>query len=122
MSERSRNSWRDNPVFQARMWKKGINPYREYLEKLSPEEYAEHLEQRRKRRQMKKMMEEVVQAQAAGWVAMFNNAAVKLLERAVETGDAQAFATVYDRLIGKPTLTVDAELSEKPVLPWQDDD
>lgn len=122
MSEKSENSWKTNPRFLAQQWKKGVSPYKEFLKNLSPEEYAEHLEQRRKRKQMKRMMEEVVQAQAAGWVAMFNNAAVKLLERAVETGDAQAFMAVYDRIIGKPTLNIDAELAEKPTLPWHDDD
>jgi type III secretory pathway component EscR len=108
--------------FIDQQWKKGVNPYRVFLESLTPEEYKAHLEERKHRRQLKRAMEEVFAAQTSSWLALLNNSAAKLLQRAAETGDPQAFVAVYDRLIGKPTLNIDAELSEKPVLPWRDDD
>lgn len=75
--------------------------------KLTPEQKEQEKLKRAQRKSMRKAMAEVVQAQQAQWVALFNNAALELMKKAIEDKDPQAFTAVYDRLVGKPDTNVD---------------
>ena len=102
-------------------WQPGATPYKDYLEKLTPEEYEAHLEQRRKRKEMRTVMKKVTEEFQSIWVSQLHNAAWKILERARDTGDAVAFAAVWDRIIGKTHHIEVDNISDKP-LPFKDDD
>jgi hypothetical protein len=41
---------------------------------------------------------------------------VSVLKKAIDTGDSAALAVVFDRIIGKPTETIQSEVTT--VLPW----
>ncbi len=102
-------------------WKPGEAPYADFLKSLSPEEYATHLAARRRRKEMRTVMKKVTEEFQSIWVSELHNAAWKLLERARNTGDAVAFAAVWDRIVGKSqTIEID-NISDKP-LPFKDDD
>jgi len=101
-------------------WKPGEAPYRDYLNKLTPEEYQAHLAQRRRRKEMRTTMKKVTQEFQSIWVSELHNAAWRLLEKAKD-GDPVAFAAVWDRIVGK-TQTIEIDnISDKP-LPFKDDD
>ena len=102
-------------------WKPGDTPYADYLNSLTPEEYQQHLEDRRRRKEMKTVMKQVTEEFQSIWVSELHNAAWKLLERARDTGDPVAFAAVWDRIIGKHYKEADIEDMDKP-LPFKDDD
>ena len=91
----------------APLWQPGKAPYAEWLRTLTPEEKETHLNERKIRKSMKQAMKEVVEAQQAEWLARINNAMVSVIDKAEREGDAQALATVYDRIIGKPDSQVD---------------
>jgi len=103
-------------------WKPGQTPYATFLSNLKnndPAGYERHLLERKQRKMIKNAMREVVNAQQAQWITLFHNGALKLLDKAVENGDAQAYGVLYDRIIGKPTETINTETDL--VLPWNDD-
>ena len=50
-------------------WKPGEAPYRDYLNKLTPEEYQAHLAQRRRRKEMRTTMKKVTQEFQSIWVS-----------------------------------------------------
>lgn len=89
------------------LWEPGKAVYSEWLKTLTPEEKQIHLLERKQRKTMKKAMAEVIESQKEAWLAKMNNALDAVLTRAVETGDATALATVYDRIIGKPDTNLD---------------
>lgn len=103
----------------APLWEPGKAPYADYLKSLTPEEKEKHLAARRAKKSMRKAYEQVILSQQEQWLARINQGILAVLEKAIQTGDAQALATVYDRIIGKPVDTVATE-SGKP-LPWNDD-
>lgn len=100
-------------------WNPGHAPYAEWLKKLTPEQRAAHLQKRREKKAMKQAMKEVVEEYQHRWVAEMNMAAWKVLQRARETGDPQAFIAVYDRIIGRPQ---EAQQDDNRPLPWSDAD
>ena len=93
--------------------KKGQDLYGDYLRKLTPEERAQHFQNRKlkavKDKAIKQAWEETIAAQKEKWIALFNNKALELLEN----GNGADFANVFDRTIGKPTehSKVDATVS-----------
>lgn len=97
----------------TKLWEPGTAPYAEWLKTLTPEERAQHMLERKQRKSMKKAMQEVIEANQAQWIATFNNAAVKLMQKSLEDGDAQAFIAVYDRFVGKPDSNVDVTSNGK---------
>ena len=99
---------------------KGNNAYGDFLRSLTEEEYAEHLEQRRKRKSMRAAMKRVAEEHQEIWVSQLHNAAYRLLERAIVNQDPGAVATVWDRLVGKPDVKIDVTSDNKP-LPFNDD-
>jgi len=103
-------------------WQPGDTPYAAFLKNLrdnDPEGYQAHLLERKQRKLIRNAMKEVVDAQRAKWIAMFHNSALKLLEKAVESGDAAAYAILHDRYIGKPAETINSDTNL--ILPWADD-
>lgn len=104
---------------QKNRFKPGNSHYRDFINSLSPEEYQQHLAERRRRKAMRQAMETVQNEFQSEWISAIHNAAWKTLQRALETGDPVAFATVYDRVIGKPAQK-DAADTERP-LPFSDD-
>jgi hypothetical protein len=86
---------------------------------LTPEEKAAHLKKRRERKAMRQVMREVVEEYQTQWAAEMHNAAWAVLMKARDQGDAQAFATVFDRIVGRPT---EVRTDEGRVLPWSDQD
>tara|TARA_R110000772_G_scaffold29399_1_gene73458 strand:+ start:1317 stop:1670 length:354 start_codon:yes stop_codon:yes gene_type:complete len=105
-----------------KQWKPGEAPYRDFLNKLTPEEYTAHLEARRRRKEMRTVMKKVTEEFQSIWVSELHNAAWKLLERARNTGDAVAFAAVWDRIIGKESSNIDLTIDQNKPLPFKDDD
>lgn len=99
------------------LWKPGQCPpsalYIRNLKENDPEAYKEHLAQRKARKSMKQAMKATVEEQQEKWIAMFNNAAAKLMQQAMDNGDTQAFIAVYDRFIGKPDTSVDVTSNGK---------
>jgi hypothetical protein len=102
----------------APLWKPGQAPYSTWLKTLTKEEMDQHLLERKQRKMIKLAMKEVVDAQQAKWITLFHNGALKLLNKALENGDAQSYAILYDRFIGKPTDTINTETDM--ILPWSD--
>ena len=91
----------------------GEHRYDKILKKMTPEEKAAHLAERkvRKEKKMKELsrrqaFEEVLNAQKAQWVAEANNIMVAQVRKAKE-GDTQAFNAVMAYLIGKPETQID---------------
>ena len=99
---------------------KGNNAYGDYLAGLTDEEYAAHLELRRKRKSMRAAMKKVAEQHQEIWISQLHNAAYRCLEKAIVNQDPVAFATVWDRLVGKPDIKVDVTSDDKP-LPFNDD-
>lgn len=104
---------------QKHRFKPGNSCYKDFINSLSPEEYQEHLAERRRRKAMRQAMQTVANEFQSEWISAIHNAAWKTLQRALETGDPVAFATVYDRIIGKPDKTQISE-EDRP-LPFSDD-
>jgi hypothetical protein len=108
-----------NPIPNARPWKPGDSPYADYLNRLTVEERAAHLKKRREKKAMRQVMREVVEEYQTEWAAEMHNAAWAVLMKARNTGDAQAFATVFDRIVGRPQ---EARADDARALPWTDQD
>jgi hypothetical protein len=105
---------------QIHRFPKGNNAYRDFLDSLTPEEYTLHLDERRKRKSMRAAMERVQNEYQDVWVSQLHNAAFRCLEKAMVHGDPVAFATVFDRIVGKPMQKIEVNSDEKP-LPFSDD-
>ncbi len=99
---------------------KGNDSYARFLKGLTEEEYAAHLEERRKRKSMRQAMERVQNEYQDIWISQLHNAAFRCLEKAMVHGDPVAFATVFDRIVGKPTQKIELNSDDKP-LPFDDD-
>lgn len=99
-----------------------VNNYSTILNKMTPEEYEAHLEERRLRK-LKKMeeksrkqaFEEVLNAQKAQWIAEANNAMVAQMKEA-KLGNTAAFNAVMSYLIGKPDSQVDITSNGNTVM------
>lgn len=98
----------------------GNNAYRDFLETLTPEAYEQHLAERSKRKSMRQAMERVQNEYQDIWISQLHNAAFRCLEKAMIHGDPVAFATVFDRIVGKPTQKIEVN-SEARALPFTDD-
>ncbi len=105
---------------QAHQFPKGNRSYGDYLAGLTEEEYQSHLEERRKRKSMKANMKRVAEEHADIWISQLHNAAYRCLEKAIVNQDPVAFATVWDRIIGKSSQTIDINSDDRP-LPFNDD-
>jgi lysyl-tRNA synthetase class I len=103
------------------MWKPGETPYVEFLKKLTPEQKAAHLKERRERKAMRNAMKEVQQEFQNVWLSELHNAAFELLKKARETKDPAAFCAVWDRVVGKPK-EIELEVSSDKPLPFTDED
>lgn len=99
---------------------KGNRSYADFLAGLTPEEYQQHLDERRKRKSMRAAMERVQNEYQDIWISQLHNAAFRCLEKAMIHGDPVAFATVFDRIVGKPTQKIELNSDDKP-LPFNDD-
>lgn len=104
-----------------KMWKPGETPYVEFLKKLTPEQKAAHLKERRERKAMRNAMKEVQQEFQNVWLSELHNAAFELLKKARETKDPAAFCAVWDRVVGKPK-EIELEVSSDKPLPFTDED
>jgi hypothetical protein len=89
------------------IWEPGKSAYGEYLKTLTKEQRAEHMNIRRARKSMKDAFKLVIAAQQEVWLAKINNAFESVINKAILEGDANALATVHDRLVGKPDQAVD---------------
>ena len=103
------------------IWEPGQAPYADFLKKLTPEEKAAHLKQRRERKAMKKAIGQVVEEYQHKWIAELHNAAWRQLIKARDSGDTQAFVAVWDRIIGRPQEQDHTDQASSP-LPWSDRD
>jgi lysyl-tRNA synthetase class I len=108
-----------NPIPNSKPWKPGYAPYSEWLKNLTPAEKEAHLKKRREKKAMRQVMKEVVEEYQTQWAAEMHNAAWAVLMKARNEGDAQAFATVFDRIIGRPT---EVKPDDGRALPWSDQD
>lgn len=100
---------------------KGNNAYRDFLDSLTPEQYEAHLEERRKRKSMRQAMERVQNEYQDIWISQLHNAAFRCLEKAMVHGDPVAFATVFDRIVGKPMQKIELNSDDDKPLPFNDD-
>ena len=103
------------------LWEPGKAPYAEFLKRLTPEEKAAHLRERKERKAMKMAMKDVVEEYQTRWIAELHNAAWAQLVKARESGDTQAFVAVWDRIVGKPQES-DLDANSMRPLPWTDQD
>lgn len=108
-----------NPIPNSKPWKPGYAPYSEWLKTLTAEQREAHLKKRRDKKAMRQVMKEVVEEYQTQWAAEMHNAAWAVLMKARNTGDAQAFATVFDRIVGRPS---EARPDDGRALPWTDAD
>lgn len=104
---------------EGRRWKPGSAPYADFLKSLTPEQKEIHLRKRREKKAMREVFKQVVDEFQNQWAAEMHNAAWAVLIKARNTGDPQAFAAVFDRIIGRP---VDTNSDEGRILPWNDKD
>lgn len=102
------------------IWRPGESPYAEWLKNRTPEELAAHKIQRAQKKSMKKAFDKVVQAQQEIWISRINEGLLAVLKKAVETGDSNAIAVVFDRVIGKPVDTITTD--DDRILPWSNSD
>lgn len=108
--DRNRNpNWRQN-------LRTSYPNYGEWLSSLTEEQYQAHLLQRSQRKTMKQSVEAMVKQQQEQWAYNLENAAARVLQRAIENGDPQALATVWDRLVGKPKDTVEHTLAQEDTV------
>ena len=98
------------------IWEPGKSQYAEWKKTLTPEQYEQHMIARKQRKTMKRAFEQVVAAQQEVWISRINEGLVSVLKKAIDTGDSAALAVVFDRIIGKPTETIQSEVTT--VLPW----
>ena len=105
-------------------FKKGVSYYNEWLKTLTPEEKKQHLSERRVRKAQRKKekamlasWEAVAMEQQAKWLALFNNRAAEILEN----GNANDFAIVFDRIIGKPKDKVEQDVKQDLTISWEQD-
>ncbi len=103
------------------LWQPGQSPYADFLAKLTPEQKAAHLQERRDRKSMRKAMKEVQQEFQNVWLSELHNAAFELLKKARESKDPAAFCAVWDRVVGKPK-EIELEVSSDRPLPFTDED
>jgi hypothetical protein len=108
-----------SPIPGNTPWKPGQAPYADYLKKLTPEQREAHLKKRRERKAMRQVMKEVVEEYQTQWASELHNAAWAVLMKARREGDAQAFAAVFDRIVGRPQ---EVRADEGRALPWSDQD
>lgn len=108
-----------SPIPGNTPWKPGQAPYADWLKKLTPEQKAAHLKQRRERKAMREVMKQTIDEYQAQWAAELHNAAWAVLMKARREGDAQAFASVFDRIVGRPQ---EVRTDEGRALPWSDKD
>jgi len=100
------------------IWKPGTAPYADFLNALTPEQKAAHLKKRREKKAMREVMKQTIDEYQAQWAAELHNAAWSVLMRARREGDAQAFASVFDRIVGRPQ---EVRTDEGRALPWSDE-
>ncbi len=113
-------NYSNNKKYLTHKFPQGNRSYADWLLALTPEEYDAHLEARRRKKAMRIAMTKVADEYQAEWIAALNNAAHMVLQRAVEDGNPNAFAVVWDRIIGKPDLKVDVTNDDR-ALPFNDD-
>ena len=101
-------------------WEPGSSPYADWLKTLTEDERAAHMEARAKRKSMKQAMKSVVEQYQTQWVTELHNAAWAQLVKARDSGDAQSFVAVWDRIIGRPEEQHTVDLPR--ALPWSDKD
>ena len=104
---------------EGKRWKPGQAPYADFLKSLTPEQKEIHLRKRRERKAMREVFSQVVDEFQSQWAAEMHNAAWAVLIKARTTGDPQAFAAVFDRIVGRP---VDTNTDQGRILPWSDKD
>ena len=107
-----------NPIPNSKPWKPGTAPYADFLKTLTPEQREAHLKKRREKKAMRQVRKEVVEEYQTQWASELHNAAWSVLMKARREGDAQAFATVFDRIVGRPQ---EVRSDEGRALPWTDD-
>jgi len=102
-------------------WKPGDTPYKDFIDKLTPEEYEAHIQKRKKKKEHKKLkdeMDSLIQYNKQIWLSSINNAFAKALVTAEATNDIDTVVKIYDRLIdNKRDFNVDLDIP----LPWNDD-
>jgi hypothetical protein len=108
-----------NPIPNSRPWQPGTAPYADYLKTLTPAEREAHLKKRREKKAMREVMKQTIDEYQAQWAAELHNAAWAVLMKARREGDAQAFASVFDRIVGRPQET---KPDDGRALPWSDQD
>jgi len=67
---------------------------------------------------MREVMRQTINEYQAQWASELHNAAWAVLMKARREGDAQAFASVFDRIVGRPQ---EAKPDDGRALPWTDD-
>lgn len=90
-------------------FKKGNTISRDFHAKLTAEEKAARSLAFREKRSMKKAFQETIEQNQAKWIALFNNRMAELLPDA----NAQEIAVLFDRVIGKPTETIEQDINAK---------
>ena len=101
------------------IWKPGTAPYADFLKTLTPEQKEAHLKKRREKKAMREVMKQTINEYQAQWASELHNAAWAVLMKARREGDAQAFASVFDRIVGRPQ---EAKPDDGRALPWSDQD
>jgi hypothetical protein len=97
-----------------RRWKPGeYGGYNIWLKNLTPEERAAHLQQRAVKRTMRKAMQQAQEEMQEAWINALDQAAAKVLERAINDGDPQALQVVWDRVIGKPSTEIEMSVENR---------
>jgi len=94
--------------------------YADWLKTLTPEEFEAHKRERAARKSLKQAHKEMTDHYKEEITATMLNLGFELLEEARKNKDANAYAILFDRLIGKPQ-EIDIT-SNKQVLPWIDFD
>jgi hypothetical protein len=95
-------------------WKPGeYGGYSNWLKTLTPEEYSLHMKKRAQKRTMKAAMKAAQEAMQEEWISSLDKAAASVLNKAIQTGDAQALQVVWDRYVGKPSTEVDMTVENR---------
>ena len=100
-------------------WDPKTAPYAAWLKKLTPDEYHQHLAERRTRKDIKQAWKAVTEHNRNKWIQDLNNAMAKSMNNALITGDIDTIKKIAEMLGINTKEEIDVNL--KSPLPFNDD-
>ena len=97
-------------------WSAGHAPYAAWLKTLTPEQYEQHLADRKAKselKNMKQIMTETINQHGDKWSIMLEAAVHAVMNKAIAEGDPAALNSVWDRVVGRPDTVMDVKVKQE---------